>query len=98
MGIGNLVCVGAYPEPILFGTGEVLLGQGKGIHTFRLDPQAGTLTPLHIKEGVRNPSYLCFNRARTHLWRNRSPTARFHRADRPRTGARLRRDSGPRLE
>ena len=40
----HLVYVGTYTEPILFGTGQVLQGQGKGIYAFLFDPGAGTLT------------------------------------------------------
>ena len=35
-----LVYVGTYSEPILFGTGQVLQGQGKGIYAFRFDADA----------------------------------------------------------
>lgn len=68
MSLENIVYVGTYTEPILFGTGQVLEGQGKGIHAFRLDPEAGTLTPHILTENVRNPSYLCLNRERTYLY------------------------------
>ena len=68
MDIKNLVYVGTYTEAILFGTGQVLQGQGKGIYSFVFDPEAGTLTPHIVTENVRNPSYLCFNRDRTFLY------------------------------
>ena len=68
MDIKNLVYVGTYTEPILFGTGQVLQGQGKGIHSFVFDPDAGTLTPHILTENVRNPSYLCLNSDRTFLY------------------------------
>ena len=68
MDIKNLVYVGTYTEAILFGTGQVLEGQGKGIHSFVFDPEAGTLTPHILTGNVRNPSYLCLNKARTHLY------------------------------
>ena len=64
----NLVYVGTYTEPILFGTGQVLQGKGEGIHAFVFDPDAGTLTPHLVTEGVRNPSYLCLDRDRSHLY------------------------------
>jgi 6-phosphogluconolactonase len=64
----NLVYVGTYTEPILFGTGQVLEGQGRGIYSFVFDPEAGTLSPHVLTENVRNPSYLCLNRDRTHLY------------------------------
>jgi 6-phosphogluconolactonase len=68
MDIENLVYVGTYTEAILFGTGQVLQGQGKGIHSFVFDPEAGTLTPHLVTENVRNPSYLCLSRDRAFLY------------------------------
>ena len=41
----GLVYVGTYSEPILFGTGQVLQGKGKGIYCFRFDPERGALEP-----------------------------------------------------
>jgi len=64
----TLVFVGTYTEPILFGTGQVLVGKGGGIHSFIFDAQAGTLTPHLVTKGVRNPSYLCLNCEGTHLY------------------------------
>ncbi len=68
MAMAGIVYVGTYSEPILFGTGQVVEGKGKGIHAFRFDPAAGSLTPLSITEGVRNSSYLCFDPTRTRLY------------------------------
>jgi len=68
MSIANLVYVGTYSEPILFGTGQVVQGKGKGIYSFRLDPATGQLTPHGLTENVRNPSYLCFDKARRYLY------------------------------
>lgn len=64
----DLVYVGTYSEPILFGTGQVVQGQGKGIHAFRLDAERGVLEPAGITEGVRNASYLAFDPARKFLY------------------------------
>lgn len=64
----NLVYVGSYTEPIRFGTGQVLQGKGLGIYCFAFDPEAGTLTPHMVTQNVRNPSYLCFDRDRRHLY------------------------------
>lgn len=64
----GFVYVGTYSEPILFGTGQVLQGKGKGIHVFRFDATTGRLTPAGIAEGVRNPSYLAFDPARRFLY------------------------------
>jgi 6-phosphogluconolactonase len=64
----GLVYVGTYSEPILFGTGEVVPGQGKGIYRFSLDAEAGALEPAGITEGVRNASYLAFDPRRRFLY------------------------------
>ncbi|MEX0851998.1 MAG: lactonase family protein [Bauldia sp.] len=64
----GLVYVGTYSEPILFGTGQVVKGKGKGIYAFRFDPASGALTPAGITAGVRNSSYLCFDPAKRFLY------------------------------
>ena len=48
----NLVYVGTYSEPILFGTGQVLQGKGEGVHIFRFDAATGALTPAGVARGV----------------------------------------------
>ena len=53
--------VGTYTEPILFGTGQVLEGQGKGIYACTLDLETGATELLSVTEGIRNPSYLAFD-------------------------------------
>src|SRR5690242_17018078 len=63
-----LVFVGTYSEPILFGTGQVLQGEGKGIHSFRVDTASGALIPGAVTENVRNPSYIAFDPARRFLY------------------------------
>jgi 6-phosphogluconolactonase len=68
MTIENLIYVGTYTEPIRFGTGQVLEGQGKGIYCFRFDEAGHRLELRHVKTGVRNPSYLTFDAARRHLY------------------------------
>ena len=64
----GLVYVGTYSEPILFGTGQVLQGKGKGIYAFRFDAAKGALDPVGITEGVRNSSYLAFDPTRKFLY------------------------------
>jgi len=64
----DLVYVGTYSEPILFGTGQVVQGQGKGIYRFRFDAAAGALALDGIAEGVRNASYLAFDPKRRFLY------------------------------
>ena len=68
MSIENLVYIGTYSEPILFGTGQLLQGKGKGIYCFQFDPATASLTLKGITEGVRNASYLCFDAKREHLY------------------------------
>jgi 6-phosphogluconolactonase len=62
------VYVGTYSGPILFGTGQVVQGKGKGIYLFRFDAAKGALEPVSIKDGVRNASYLAFDPARKFLY------------------------------
>ena len=64
----DLVFVGTYSEPILFGTGQVLQGKGKGIYAFRFNAAKGALELAAITEGVRNSSYLAFDPARKFLY------------------------------
>lgn len=54
----QIVYIGTYSEPILFGTGQVLEGKGKGIHVFSYEPETGFLELLGVAEGIRNPSFL----------------------------------------
>lgn len=61
----QLVFVGTYSEPILFGTGQLLQGQGRGIHAFWFED--GRLTPAAVTE-ARNPSFLCFDPGRRFLY------------------------------
>lgn len=57
--MAQIVFVGTYTEPILFGTGEVFHGKGRGLYRYGF--QDGTLERLdHI--ALRNPSYFCINR------------------------------------
>jgi 6-phosphogluconolactonase len=68
MPIKDLVYVGTYSEPLLFGTGQVVQGKGKGIYAFRFDAAEGSLDPLGVTEGVRNSSYLAFDPKRKCLY------------------------------
>lgn len=56
----DLIFVGTYSEPILFGTGQVLNGKGGGIHVFGLDRGTGAIETLAVTP-ARNPSYLTFH-------------------------------------
>ncbi len=64
----DLVYVGTYSEPLVFGTGQVVQGLGKGIYCFRFDAAAGALELVRITEGVRNSSYLAFDPTRRFLY------------------------------
>lgn len=57
--------VGTYTQDILFGSGDILKGKGKGIYLLELDHQTGalvekTLFPADLLPVV-NPSYLCLS-------------------------------------
>jgi 6-phosphogluconolactonase len=64
----RLVLVGTYTEPIRFGTGKILEGQGKGIYLYRLDVSSGSLEPCGLAKGVPNPSYLALDPAGRFLY------------------------------
>ena len=64
----NLVFVGTYTEPIRFGTGKILEGQGKGIYVYKLDTSSGSMELCHVAEGVTNPSYLAFDASQRFLY------------------------------
>lgn len=57
--------VGTYTEPILFGTGEVFQGKGRGVYA--CDFEDGRLTPGELIP-LRNPSFLCVDRVRERLY------------------------------
>ena len=59
--------VGTYTEPIRFGTGELYIGRGEGVYTCALG-EDGSLSLLHCRKGVPNPSYLCLTRDRRFLY------------------------------
>lgn len=58
VGRKETVFVGTYTQPILFGTGQVLQGKGKGIYLYELDLDTGTLVQTDVLPDVANPSYL----------------------------------------
>ena len=57
----TLVFVGAYTQPIRFGTGQILEGKGEGIYVYRLDASSGALELSVVNKGIANPSYLAFD-------------------------------------
>ena len=68
MGKKQLVFVGTYTEPIRFGTGKVLQGNGKGIYIYRFDSDSGKMDLLRVEEGIQNPSYLAFSQGNRRLF------------------------------
>lgn len=57
--------LGSYTEPILFGTGEVFQGKGKGISICSLE---NGLIEVIREIQVRNPSFLCIDEPRHKLY------------------------------
>lgn len=51
-------CLGSYTEPILFGTGEVFQGKGKGVSICAFED--GEITEISCVP-VRNPSFVCMD-------------------------------------
>jgi hypothetical protein len=37
------VYIGTYTDSVLFGTGKILHGKGKGIYVYRMDPVSGAM-------------------------------------------------------
>lgn len=68
MSTNKIVFAGTYTEDIVFGTGQVLHGTGKGIHAYNFDVDTGALSELFVNEDIRNPSYLCFDPKREFLY------------------------------
>jgi len=62
------VYVGTYTLPILFGTGQVLLGKGEGIYVYHMDQDSGALELVSKLTGVANPSFLAFDPERRFLY------------------------------
>jgi 6-phosphogluconolactonase len=52
------VYVGTFTEPIVFGTGQILYGKGKGIYNCDFDTRTGRLDVVDVASPIRNPSYL----------------------------------------
>ncbi len=58
-------CAGTYTEPILFGTGEVFQGKGKGVYLCAFDGrEISILSVLPL----RNPSFLCLHEERRKIY------------------------------
>lgn len=63
-----IIFVGTYTQPILFGTGQILEGKGKGIYCYRVDRDSGALTLLNLSENIPNPSYLTLDKKQQYLY------------------------------
>jgi len=58
-------CLGSYTEPILFGTGELFIGKGKGISIYEFENGNGKL----INEiFTTNPSFFCVHKAKKKIF------------------------------
>lgn len=57
--------VGTYTEPILFGTGQVFEGKGRGLYLCTFEE--GNITVLD-ETPLRNPSYFCVDEARRRVY------------------------------
>lgn len=64
----QLVFIGTYTEPILFGTGKVLQGKGEGIYVYKMDSLSGELKLSYIASAGPNPSYLTFDSSKRFLY------------------------------
>lgn len=62
------VYVGTYTQPILFGTGNILAGKGKGIYCYELESETGDLQLVSENTGIANPSYLTLDNNRRFLY------------------------------
>lgn len=68
MAAKQLVLVGTYTQAIKFGTGQILEGKGKGIYSYYLDMESGTLKDEKLSPNIVNPSYLTLNDKLDHLY------------------------------
>lgn len=57
--------VGTYTEPILFGTGEVFQGKGKGVYLCALENEK---IEILRQMDCRNPSFLCFDEQKQKIY------------------------------
>lgn len=62
------VYVGTYTEPILFGTGQIYQGKGKGLYRYDIDTVHSHANLIWVKTGVPNPSYLDLSPSHKYLY------------------------------
>lgn len=55
------IYIGTYSLPIQFGTGQILIGKGKGIYRFEFDSENPGLVLKNVTEGTDNASFLTVN-------------------------------------
>lgn len=60
--------VGSYTQPILHGTGNILIGKGNGIYMIELDAETGMITNSCEVIEADNPSYLCVSPCKNYLY------------------------------
>ncbi len=60
--------IGTYTQPILFGTGDVFHGKGKGIYSLSLNTKTGEINLEGTPAPADNPSYLCISPDRKYLY------------------------------
>ena len=53
--------IGTYTQPILHGTGDVLMGRGEGIYEVALDEVTGRLGQPSVLARTTNPSFICLS-------------------------------------
>lgn len=64
----DLLFIGTYSEPILFGTGEILQGQGQGIHLYGFNRETGEFSDLGLAIKSRNPSFIALSSDNKYLY------------------------------
>ena len=60
--------IGTYTQPILHGTGDVLVGRGEGIYEVTLDGATGHFGQPSILARTANPSFLCLSKNGRYLY------------------------------
>lgn len=64
----RLVFIGTYTESILFGTGNVFVGKGKGIYIYQYEESSPELKLCGVTQAGPNPSYLTFDSTHRFLY------------------------------
>ncbi len=63
-----LLFIGTYTQPILHGTGNILVGRGQGIYHVELDIETGRFCDSRLVIETPNPSYLCLSPCGRYLY------------------------------